>query len=72
MGTQVDWAAQPAKMLDKLAQEQAIRESLPAPICHHCQKKIEHDGTDSWRHVNGFYTCFEGGGWNQATPESDL
>ena len=46
--------------------------AIIVPYCHHCQEPIEHDGTDSWRHVNGFYSCMERGEWNQATPEADL
>ena len=40
--------------------------------CHHCHQPIEHDGGDSWKHLSGFYSCLELGGWNQAAPEADL
>jgi hypothetical protein len=52
--------------------EQAIKETLPAPTCHHCQQPIEYDGQDSYIHLTGYYSCFQAGSWEQATPEGEL
>ena len=49
-----------------------LRNLQIAPTCHHCHQPIEYDGQESWIHVTGFYTCFQLGSWEQATPEGEL